>query len=69
MNEEELKQLSLSVSYWDNYQLEHEARRVLPDVLSSFDNPSLVNTALSVVQDIKKRFSRNRVWLLYALSM
>lgn len=69
MNEEELKQLSLSVSYWDNSQLEHEAKRVLPDVLSSFDNQSLVSIALSIVQDIKKRFTRNRVCVLCVLSM
>lgn len=61
MNEEELKALSFSISYWSNEELETKVDSFLASVFKSLDNEATRKRALLVIQQLNERLSKYSV--------
>ena len=58
MNEEELKALSFSISYWSNDELETKVDSFLTPVFKSLDNEATQKRALLIIQQLNDRLSK-----------
>ena len=58
MDNKQLNQLFVDISYWNKVELEEKIPPYIVPVFSAIDNPDTQNLALQVIQTIKKRFSR-----------
>lgn len=61
MNEEELKALSFSISYWSNEELETRIDSFLASVFKSLDNEATRKRALLIIQQLNERLSKYSV--------
>lgn len=61
MNEEELKALSFSISYWSNEELETRVDSFLASVFKSLDNEATRKRALLIIQQLNERLSKYSV--------
>lgn len=63
MDQKELQDLSYSLSYLTNEQLETKLSESFPRVLNSLDSPNTIRAATEIIQYIKGRFRQSEVHL------
>lgn len=63
MNKDQIKDLSYSISYWSNSELEEKLASVFPSFLSCSGDLETQKQALLVIQQIKDRIKQSSVVL------
>ena len=63
-----LETISYSISYWSDIELERNIETILPEVMAGLDNEIKQKLSLSIINQIKSRFSRNSVLFIIAFS-
>lgn len=61
MNPDALNKLSTTITYWSDQELEREIRLILPKVFDELDNKANQIKAISLIQQLRKRFLMNLV--------
>ena len=61
MNKQQIADLSYSISYWNNSELEEKLASVFPSLLSCSDDLDTQRQTLLVIQQIKNRFKQSSV--------
>ena len=61
MNAKELTDLSYSISYWSNEELEGHMQSFLPAVFSCIDRPEIQKPAIKIIQQLKERSKSSTV--------
>ena len=64
MNQKELQDLSYSISYLSNDELEVKLGEFLPPVCDCLDNPSTIRLATNIIQQVKERYQQYEVSFL-----
>ena len=63
MNKQQIADLSYSISYWNNSELEEKLASVFPSFLSCSDDLDTKKQARLVIQQIKNRLKQSSVGL------